>query len=324
MTFGWKKEARLTSSVSGGRESTSVEIDGRTIRLTNLDRVLYPDTGFTKGDLIDYYAAVAPVLLPHLQDRPVTMRRFPEGVQADGFWEKHCPKHRPRWVGTAKIESESSPEGQVEYCLVNDLPTLIWMANLACVEFHVSLARAGRRKTPDFMVFDLDPGEPADILDCAEIALLIHDTLQGQGLECIAKVSGSKGIQVYVPLNRRARYKRTGEFAHSLARAFEEEMPDRVVSKMTKSLRQGKVLIDWSQNSEHKTTVAAYSMRAKPAPSVSMPVSWKLLEHALDRADRSRLVFEPDAVFVQLENDRDRFASVLTREQTLDRPGTVP
>jgi bifunctional non-homologous end joining protein LigD len=317
MTFGLKKADRLTSLATGGPDEASVEIDGHDVRLTNLDRVLYPDSGFTKGDLIDYYAAVAPVLLPHLRDRPVTMRRFPDGVESDGFWEKHCPSHRPEWVKTASIVSESSARGEVDYCLVNSLPTLVWMANLACIELHVSLAKARRRKTPDFMVFDLDPGEPADILDCAEVALLIRDTLKGQGLDSLVKVSGSKGIQVYVPLNRRARYERTGEFAHSLARAFEEEMPDRVVSKMTKSLRKGKVLIDWSQNSEHKTTVAAYSMRAKATPSVSMPVDWKELERAFDRSDRSLLVFDPAAVVKKLKRDKDPFAAVLVEQQSL-------
>jgi bifunctional non-homologous end joining protein LigD len=317
MTFGWKKRDRLTSQATGSPEKASVEIEGREVRLTNLDRVLYPESGFTKGDLIDYYAAVAPVLLPHLHDRPVTMRRFPDGVESDGFWEKHCPTYRPRWVKTASIVSESSAQGEVDYCLVNDLPTLIWMANLACIELHVSLAKARRRKTPDFMVFDLDPGKPADILDCAEIALLIRDTLEGQGVDCLAKVSGSKGIQVYVPLNRRARYERTGEFAHSLARAFEEEMPDQVVSKMTKKLRKGKVLIDWSQNSEHKTTVAVYSMRAKPTPSVSMPVSWKQLERALERSDRSLLHFDHVSVIKKLKGGKDQFAPVLTEQQTL-------
>lgn len=317
MNFGWNKRERLTSRATGGPEKAAIEIEGREVSLTNLDRVLFPESGFTKGDLIDYYAAVAPALLPHLRDRPVTMRRFPDGVEGEGFWEKHCPTYRPRWVKTASIVSESSAQGEVDYCLVNDLPTLVWMANLACIELHVSLAKARRRKTPDFMVFDLDPGKPADILDCAEVALLIRDTLKGQGLDSLAKVSGSKGIQVYVPLNRRARYERTGEFAHSLARAFEEEMPDQVVSKMRKSLRKGKVLIDWSQNTEHKTTVAVYSMRAKSTPSVSMPVGWKLLERALDGSDRNLLHFDHVSVLRQLKRGEDRFAPVLTEQQTL-------
>lgn len=316
MTFGWKRSERLTSAVTGGPGKASIEIDGRELRLTNLDRVLYPETGFTKGDLIDYYAAVAPLLLPHLRDRPVTMRRFPDGVESEGFWEKHCPDHRPGWVKTASIESSSSSKGRVDYCLVNDVATLVWMANLGCIELHVSLARARRRKTPDFMVFDLDPGPPADILDCAETALLIHDTLAGQDLVSLAKVSGSKGIQVYVPLNGRASYDRTGGFAHSLARAFEQELPGQIVSRMTKSLRKGKILIDWSQNSEHKTTVSVYSMRARSTPSVSMPVGWERLEQALDRSDDSLLRFGPAEVLRRISGT-DPFGAILELKQKL-------
>lgn len=317
MSFGWRKKERLTSQARGTRAKADIEIDGRTLRLTNLDRVLYPETGFTKGDLIDYYAAVAPLMLPHLKDRPLSMRRFPEGVEADGFWEKQCPDHRPGWVKTAAIKSESSDRGVVDYCLVNDLSTLVWIANLGCIEFHLSLARATRRKTPDFMVFDLDPGEPADVLDCAEIALLIHDTLKGQGLESLAKVSGSKGLQIYVPLHYRVNYDRTGGFAHALARAFESEMPDRVVSKMRKSLRKGKILIDWSQNSRHKTTVAVYSLRARPEPSVSTPVSWETVARACEKEDSSLLHFTPRQVLRKLDGTGDPFADVLSRRQKL-------
>lgn len=308
---------RITDQANGGPESAEIELDGRTVRLTNLDRVLFPATGFTKGDLIDYYAAIAPWLLPHLRDRPLSMHRYPDGVERDGFWEKHCPEYRPAWVSTASIRSESSRRGKVEYCLVNDLPTLIWVANLACIELHVSLARAGRRKTPDFMVFDLDPGEPASILDCAEIALLIKDTLRGQDLDCLAKVSGSKGIQVYVPLYGRARYAKTAEFAHSLARAFEDEMPDRVVSKMRKDIRAGKVLIDWSQNSEHKTTVAVYSVRARPEPSVSFPVAWKTLQTALGSSDGSKLRTSPESAVRESRRGPDPFAECLEKHQAL-------
>ncbi|MCB0871444.1 MAG: non-homologous end-joining DNA ligase [Solirubrobacterales bacterium] len=313
------KKDRVTRLAVGGPQKSELEIDGRLIQLSNLDRILYPETGFTKRDLIDYYAGVAPVLLPHLEGRPLSMHRFPEGVDEEGFWEKQCPAHRPDWVATASIKSRSSSRGKVEYCLVNDLPTLIWVANLACVELHVSLAAARRRKTPDFMVFDLDPGEGSDILDCAEIALLIHDTLKGQQLECEAKVSGSKGIQVYVPLNSRARYERTGNFAHSLARAFEEELPDLVVSNMRRELRKGKVLIDWSQNSEHKTTVAVYSMRAKPEPTVSFPVRRERLERALDRCDPESLRFKPEWVLKNISGGEDPFAPVLHKSQKLPR-----
>ncbi len=309
---------RVTSRASGGPEKAEIEVEGVTLKLSNLDRVLFPETGFTKGDLIDYYAAVAPALLPHLRDRPLTMRRFPDGVEGEGFWEKQCPSFRPDWIRTASIRSESSARGKVDYCLVNDLPSLLWVANLACIELHVSLARASRRKTPDFMVFDLDPGPPVGLLACAEIAVLVRDALEGQGLDSFAKVSGSKGIQVYVPLNTRGtNYRRTGGFAHALAKAFEQEMPDQVVSKMRKDIRGGKVLIDWSQNSEHKTTVAVYSMRASPRPSVSTPVSWPLIEQALDDSDAGLLRFGPEAVLSGVGDEGDAFAPVLAERQRL-------
>jgi bifunctional non-homologous end joining protein LigD len=312
------EKGRITDSATGGPAKAELEVQGVRLKLTNLDRVLFPETGFTKRDLIDYYAAVAPAILPHLKDRPLSMRRFPEGVDGESFWEKQCPSYRPDWVRTASISSESSSRGKVDYCLVNDLPTLLWVANLACIELHVSLARATRRKTPDFMVFDLDPGPPAGLLDCAEIALLVRDGLSGQGLDSFAKVSGSKGIQVYVPLNvRGTTYSRTGGFAHALARTFEQEMPDRVVSKMRKDLRGGKVLIDWSQNSEHKTTVAVYSMRAKAEPSVSTPVSWERIESAFDNSDTDQLRFGPGEVLDLLDHRGDPFADLLGERQRL-------
>ena len=311
------KASRVSHRAVGGPDKSELEIDGRLLHLTNLDRILYPKTGFSKRDLIDYYAAVAPLLLPHLRNRPLTMRRFPEGVDGEGFWEKQCPDFRPDWVATTPVKSESSARKVVDYCLVNDLPTLIWIANLACVELHVSLATAEHRSRPDSMVFDLDPGKPADLLDCAEIALLAHDTLLGQGLESFAKVSGSKGIQVYVPLNTEVGYTETGEFAHALARAFESEMPDRVVSKMRKSLRGGKVLIDWSQNSEHKTTVSVYSLRARPDPFVSTPVDWKVLEKAVKESDPSSLWFSPEKVISRARRRNDGFKGLLDMTQCL-------
>jgi len=314
-----RKKDRITSGAVGRPASAELEVEGRRIKLTNLERVLYPETGFTKRDLIDYYAAVSPLLLPHLRNRPLSMRRFPEGVDSDGFWEKQCPSFRPDWVATASIKSDSSSKGKIDYCLVNDLPTLVWVANLACVELHVSLATAKKRAIPDSMVFDLDPGEPADILDCAEVGLLVRDALADLGLESLPKVSGSKGIQVYVPLNRKTDYESTGGFAHTLARVFESEMPDQVVSKMRKSLRPGKVLIDWSQNSEHKTTVAVYSMRARPEPSVSAPVRWRDLELALDRGDAGRLRIGPEAVIRRALKGDDGFEPVLSTVQKLPR-----
>lgn len=311
------KSRRITEEAEGGPESWSLEVEGRELRLSNLDKEFYPGTGFTKGDMIDYYAAIAPALLPHLKDRPITLRRFPGGVDHEGWWEKHSPDHRPRWVRTALIESKTRGGEKVRYTMINDLPTLLWAANLAAIELHVSLARARSRMTPTSMVYDLDPGEPADIIDCAEIALIIRDTLEHQGLESFAKVSGSKGVQLYVPLNGRTHYDKTGGYAHELAKVFETQMPDRVVSRMKKSLRGGKVLIDWSQNSRHKTTVAVYSLRAKDEPFVSAPVEWHELERAVDRSDPGSLYFSPRQVAQRVARKGDLFAPVLEIEQKL-------
>lgn len=293
-----------------------VEVDGRRIRLSNLDRVLYPSTGFTKADLIDYLFEIAPVLLPHLDGRPLTMRRYPSGVEEPGFWEKRCPAHRPDWVETATIYSEVRGE-EMDYCVVRDRATLVWAANLADIEIHTSLATAAARQTPTSMVFDLDPGEPAAMLECAEVALLVRGTLAELGLESFAKTSGSKGIQVYVPLNGEASYEQTKSFARSLAREFASLMPDRVVSKMTRSLREGKVLIDWSQNDESKTTVCVYSPRARRRPSVSTPVTWAELEAVQDECEPSRLDFSPREVLERVDDSGDLFAPLLDLQQSL-------
>lgn len=308
-------------TVTGRAEAISkdkyeVEIEGRTLKLSNLDRILYPRTGFTKGDLIDYYEAVAPALLPHLRDRPLTMRRYPGGVEGPSFWEKRCPEHRPEWVRTASIWSDSNDEA-IDYCVVDDVATLVWAANLADIELHTSLATAAERQTPRAVVFDLDPGEPADVLDCAEIALTIRGTLGEFGLETFVKTSGSKGLQLYVPLNSGADYEQTKDFAHQLAKIFEAQMPDRVVSKMKKSLRKGKIFIDWSQNVEHKTTVCVYSMRAKPVPSVSTPVEWTEVEEASDSGDAALLAFGPEEVLGRIEKLGDLFRDLLEIEQRL-------
>ncbi len=292
------------------------EVEGRTIRLSNLDRVLYPETGFTKGELIDFYEAIAPALLPHLRGRPLTMRRYPGGVEGPSFWEKRCPAHRPDWVKTASIWSSSNEE-ELDYCVADDVASLVWAANLADIELHTSLATAAERQSPTSVVFDLDPGEETNVLDCAGIALIIRDTLKQTGLESMVKTSGSKGLQLYVPLNSGATYEETRPFARSLARAFEAEMPDRVVSKMKKSLRKGKIFIDWSQNAEHKTTVCVYSMRAKSRPSVSTPLKWDEVEGALDAGDAAMLSFGPSEVLDRVKRDGDLFEPLLEMEQRL-------
>ncbi len=308
-------------SITGRAEATSrdkyqVEVEGKTLKLSNLDRVLYPETGFTKGDLMDFYEAISPVLIPHLDGRPLTMRRYPEGVEHPGFWEKRCPAHRPDWVRTASIWSSSNDE-EMDYCVVGDAATLVWAANLADIELHTSLATATERGRPTSVVFDLDPGEPADVIDCAEIAVLIREMFAEFGLECLIKTSGSKGLQLYVPLNTEVSYDETRPFAHQVAKSFEALMPDRVVSKMKRSLRPGKVLIDWSQNDEHKTTVCVYSLRAKERPTVSTPLEWEEVEAALEAEDREALVFDHAAVLERVAAKGDLFAPLLSEEQEL-------
>ncbi|HEV8121303.1 MAG TPA: DNA ligase D, partial [Candidatus Polarisedimenticolia bacterium] len=269
-------------TVRGGAE---VKCEGRALKLTNLDKILYPKSGFTKGDLIGYYVAIAPAILAHLRGRPLTLRRYPDGVQGESFFEKHCPRHRPQWVRTVRVCSESNGR-DVDYCLCEDLPTLVWLANLAAIELHPSLSRAKRIERPSAVAFDLDPGAPAGILQCCQVALLLRDLFSELSLNCYPKTSGSKGVQVYVPLgSARATYEQTKPFAHAVADLLERRRPDLVVSRMAKAARRGRVLIDWSQNDEHKTTVAAYSLRAGRAPSASTPLGWEEVERCADSGD---------------------------------------
>src|ERR1700751_621211 len=250
-------------------------VKGKKLSVSNLDKVLYPKVGFTKGQVIDYYIRIAPALLPHLQNRPLTMKRYPNGVDKEFFYEKNCPSHRPKWVKTAKVWSEGNNR-TMDYCLAQDLPTLVWAANLADLELHTSLARKRDVSRPPMMVFDLDPGPPADIVQCCQVALWLRDLLGAMKLKSFAKTSGSKGLQVYVPLNTPSvTFDQTKAVSRALAEHLGREHPDVVVSKMLKSLREGKVLVDWSQNDEHKTTVCVYSLRAKEEPTASTPVTWE-------------------------------------------------
>src|SRR3954452_22108246 len=258
-----------------------VEIDARTLFLSNLDKVMYPEAGVTKGHVIDYYTRVSPALLDHLRGRPLTLKRYPDGVDGAHFYEKRCPGHRPEWVRTAQIWSERHGE-EIDYCLVEDLPTLVWAANLADIELHTSLSPAAAIETPTAVVFDLDPGAPAGILDCAQVALWLRGMFEQLGLNAYAKTSGSKGIQVYVPLNTEVTYTQTKPFAKAVAETLEAKFPERIVSRMAKSRRGGRVLIDWSQNDPHKTTVSVYSLRARERPTVSTPLEWDELRQAVD------------------------------------------
>jgi bifunctional non-homologous end joining protein LigD len=286
----------------------TVDVDGRRLSLSNLDKVMYPETGFTKGQVIDYYTRVAPAVLPHLRDRPLTLKRYPDGVDGPHFYEKQCPSHRPDWVETAAIPVSSKT---IDFCLSNDLPTLVWLANLADLELHPSLSRSEGIERPTAIAFDLDPGPPAGLDECREVALLLRDTLAEIGLECHPKTSGSKGMQVYVPLNTETTYDQTKPLSQALARHLEQAHPSLVVSRQKKELRGGKVLIDWSQNDEHKTTVCVYSLRARPRPTVSTPLRWDEVEHGAE------LVFETDAVLERVAEHGDLFAPVLEREQEL-------
>jgi bifunctional non-homologous end joining protein LigD len=299
-------------------KAVEAEIEGRKLRLSNLDKVLYPEVGFTKGQVIDYYARVAPVLLPHLHGRPLTMKRYPDGVDGKFFYEKQCPSHRPDWVQTASIWSRHNKD-TIDYCLANDLPTLVWTANLADLELHTSLSLAAEIERPTMMVFDLDPGEPADIVDCCRVGLWVRDLFEGLGLDSFPKTSGSKGLQVYVPLNVETSYAETKPFAKAVAELLEKQHPKQVVSRMNKDLRGGKVLVDWSQNDEHKTTVCVYSLRAKERPTVSTPVAWDEVERCLHAKDPGVLTFDSDALLARVEELGDPFGPVLTLRQDLPR-----
>ena len=253
----------------------AVQVDGRMLTLTNLGKVLYPETGFTKAEVLDYYQRVAPVLLPHIADRPVTLKRYPEGVDGEAFFQKHVTAHRPDWIRTARVNSESSRARgtSVTYLVVDDLSTLIWAANLAGLELHTPMWRMPHVREPDLLVFDLDPGAPADIVDCCRVAQALRPLLEAQGLAPLAKTSGGKGLQLYAAISG-VTSEEASEQAKSFAERLEREQPRLAVSRMTKALRTGKVLIDWSQNNGSKTTVAPYSLRARANPTVSTPVSW--------------------------------------------------
>ena len=298
------------------RKKVEMEIEGKKLAVSNLEKVLYPKAGFTKGQVIDYYTRIAPVLLPHLKDRPITLKRYPEGVDGFFFYEKQCPSHRPDWVKTTEVPSHREA-GKIDYCVINDVPALVWAANLADLELHTFLHRAPAIDRPTALAFDLDPGAPADIVLCCKVGMWLRAMFEDLGVQSFAKTSGSKGLQLFVPLNRPISYEKTKSFAHAIAERLEREHPEEVVSRMQKALRKGKVLIDWSQNDEHKTTVNVYSLRAKEQPTVSTPVAWEEVEVTLQRGDPSRLIFHTEAVLQRVEKLGDLFAPVLTLKQRL-------
>src|SRR5438045_892852 len=301
-----------------------VEVGGRTLQLTNLDKVFYPATGFTKGQVIDYYARIAPVLVPHLAGKPLTLKRYPNGVNQPPFFEKNATKHRPDWVKTAPIWSEGN-QRDVNYILANDLATLVWVANLASIELHPSLSLATDIECPRSLVFDLDPGPPANIVQCCQVAVWLREIFEHLGLQSFPKTSGSKGLQLYVPLHTPTSFDATKLFARALAQVLEQDHPEQVVSDMKKSLRTGKVFVDWSQNDEHKTTVAVYSLRAREHPTVSTPVTWDEVERCLKKKDPGLLVFESKQTIARFEKMGDLFEPVLKLKQKLpDLKAAVP
>jgi bifunctional non-homologous end joining protein LigD len=298
-------------------QDREVKVDGRELKLTNLDKVLWPKAGFTKGEMIDYYARIAEALIPHLKGRAVTLRRFPEGVDnlEAAFFEKRCPKHRPEWMKTVTVTA-GPRAGDIDFCTVGDLPSLIWLAQLATIELHPSLSLAKKPEQPTVLAFDLDPGPPANIVDCCRIALRLRAMFGTFELECFAKTTGSKGLQMYVPLNTKADYDETKPFARAMAQFLEKETGE-VVSKMSKEIRKGKVFVDWSQNHPRKTTVAVYSLRARERPTVSTPVTWDEVERCVKKGDPDQLVFEASDVLKRFEKHGDLFAPVLELKQRL-------
>jgi bifunctional non-homologous end joining protein LigD len=303
-----KNKARL---VVGDRELT----------VSNLDKVLYPRFGFTKGDLIDAYADLAEVLLPHLRGRPVTLKRYPDGVEGKFFYEKRSPKHRPDWVATARIWSESH-KAEIDYTLIEDLPTLIWTANLANIELHTALAHVEDPDRPCSLIFDLDPGAPADVIDCAHVALRLRALFSQLGLDCYAKTSGSKGLHLHAPLNGTATFAESRPFAKAVAEVMEARFPDEVVSRQAKARRAGRVLIDWSQNDPHKTTASVYSLRAREQPTASTPLEWEEVEAAAEAGNAAALVFTIDDLRRRIAAKGDLYAPLLSQKQELPELGS--
>ena len=297
-----------SASTQPAREIT---VGGRRLAIRNLDRVVFPQAGTTKADLLDYYVRIGDVMLAHLRERLLHMHRYPEGVEGPRFWQKGCPGHRPEWMQTAPVWSRAKG-ANIDYCVVDELASLLWAVNIGSIELHTSLHTRHDLQRPTALAFDLDPGAGIDVVGCAEIALRLREMLAGVGLRALAKTSGSKGLQVYVPLNSGVSYAQAKPAARAIAEVLEAESPERVVSRMATALRSGKVLIDWGQNTEHKSMVCAYSVRAKARPTVSTPVRWSEVEAAVDAGDRALLTFEMGDVLDRVARHGDLFADVLS------------
>ncbi len=296
-------------------KQASTIVEGHELKLSNLDKTLYPQAGFAKRDVIEYYAAVAETLIAHLQARALTVKRWPDGVEGKAFFQKQAPAHRPEWVRTVTLPSEKKP---IDYLLADDHATVVWLANLAALELHVPLARADAPERPTALVFDLDPGLPATVIECCRVALTLQGMFEQLGLQSFVKTSGKKGLQLYLPLNHReVTFAQTKPFAKAVAELLEQSEPDSIVSRQTRTQREGKVLIDWSQNDQNKTTVCAYSLRAIERPTVSTPLEWDEVRAALDRRDAGALHFEAGAVLERIAERGDLFAPVLSLAQKL-------
>src|SRR5215213_700206 len=293
--------------MEAGATSGQLEVGGRLLNIRKLDRVVFPEAGTTKGELLDYYVRVADAILPHLRERLLHMHRYPEGVTGPRFWQKGCPQHRPDWMPVAPVWSRDKGD-TIDYCVVNELAALLWAVNIGSIELHTSLHRRDDMQRPTVLAFDLDPGEGVGLVHCCEVALRLRELLGGVGLQAFPKTSGSKGIQVYVPLNTEVSYEATKPLSRRVAELLEGETPAAVVSRMAKALRPGKVLVDWSQNTEHKSMVCVYSVRAKDRPTVSTPVAWDEVERAVDAGDPGALVFTMGDVLERLDERGDLFA----------------
>jgi len=299
---------------TAAKQSATIKVGRRAVPMSNPQKILYPDAGFTKGQVLDYYAKISPVLMPHLKGRPLTLKRYPNGVKGPFFYEKMCPTHRPEWVTTTRMKTTNR---DIDFCVVSDPSILVWVANLASLELHTLLARDADLNRPTFMVFDHDPGEGTGLLDCCKVAIKFRAMLEKLGLESFPKTSGGKGLHLYVPLNTKVTFEETKAFSHAAAGLLEREDPKRITTVMRKDLRKGKVFLDWSQNDDHKTTVCVYSLRARPRPTISTPVTWDEVEKAVKKGDASPLVFEAADVLKRVDKHGDLFEPVLKVKQKL-------
>ncbi|HZL36526.1 MAG TPA: non-homologous end-joining DNA ligase [Tepidisphaeraceae bacterium] len=318
MSAAKARAAAKVTTAAAKRTAVAGKAPTTGVPLSNPDKVLYPAAGFTKTDVRNYYLGIAPVLLPHMEGRPLTLKRYPNGVDGPFFYEKRCPSHKPDWVKTTDVWSERNQEN-INYCVANDAATLAWLANLACLEIHPLLFKARKPDRPTSMVFDFDPGEPATLLDCLRLGLRMREVLSHFGLECFPKSSGGKGLHLWVPLNTPVTFEQTKQFSRAVAQLFEKQNPGQVTSNMRKDLRHGKIFVDWSQNDEHKTTVCAYSLRARSQPTVSTPLTWTEVEAAVKAEDPARLVFTADQVLARVKKKGDLFEPVLKLKQRLPK-----